>query len=278
MRTSNNETAMHVFLMDDENQIGLLVNQMKDYKEEQNHVVDELMDVLLPQAEEQTDKKCLFFELPSEIDADVTGLIGNKLLSMYQKPLFVLRDRIEVDNETGEILKHEMSGSMRGIGVDSFKDYIDATCYGWCAGHENAAGFGVSIEEYEDFKVAIEKSLKDVDFKVEIEADIELESSQINEQLIKQLTALNRLSGSGFAPIKVLIRTNDYEVSTFSTKKHLKIIDDSGLLIVKWNCMDWQTLDNDGEIAAVGVLSSPVYGKKKFMQLTIDDYKIVNKL
>jgi single-stranded DNA-specific DHH superfamily exonuclease len=210
--------------------------------------------------------------LPSEIDADVTGLIGNKLLSIYQKPLFVLRDRFEVDDETGELLKHEMSGSMRGIGVDSLKDYIDATGYGWCAGHENAAGFGVSVDEYEDFKVAIEESLKDVEFKVEIEADIELETAQINEQLIKQLTALNRLSGSGFAPIKVLIRTNDYEVSTFSTRKHLKIIDESGLLIVKWNCMDWQTMDNNGEIVAVGTLSNPVYGRKRFVQLTTDEY------
>lgn len=272
MRTNNNETAMNIFLMDDEKEIGLLVNQMKDYKDEQNQVVDELMKLLLPQAEKQADKKCLFFELPREIDADVTGLLGNKLLSMYQKPLLVLRERIEINDETGEILKHEMSGSMRGVGVDSFKDYIDATGYGWCAGHENASGFGVSVDEYEDFKVAIEESLKDVDFKVEIEADIELESSQINDVLVKQLTALNRLSGSGFPPIKVLIRTNDYEVSTFSTKKHLKVVDESGLLIVKWNCMDWQTLDNDGELIAVGTLSSPVYGRQKFTQLTIDEY------
>lgn len=272
MRTSNNETAMNAFLTNDENEIGILVNQMKDYKEEQNRVVDELMALLLPQAEEQANRKCLFFELPSEIDADVTGLIGNKLLSLYQKPLLVLRERIEIDDETGELIKHEMSGSMRGIGVESFKDYVDATGYGWCAGHENASGFGVPIEEYEDFKAAIEELLKDVEFKVEIEADIELETSQINEQLIKQLTALNRLSGSGFSPIKVLVRTNDYEISTFSTKKHLKIVDESGLLIVRWNCMDWQTLGNDGEIVAIGTLSSPVYGRKRFVQLTIDEY------
>jgi single-stranded DNA-specific DHH superfamily exonuclease len=245
---------------------------MKGYKEEQNQVVDELMKLLLPQAEEQAYRKCLFFELPSEIDADVTGLIGNKLLSLYQKPLFVLREKIEIDDETGEILKHEMSGSMRGVGVDSLKDYIDNTGYGWCAGHENAAGFGVPMEEYEDFKVAIEESLKDVEFKVEIEADIELETAQINEQLIKQLIALNRLSGSGFSPIKVLVRTNDYEVSTFSTRKHLKVIDESGLLIVKWNCMDWQTLNNDGELIAVGILSLPRYGRVQYLQLTIDEY------
>lgn len=272
MRTSNNETAMNVFLTDDESAIGSLVNRMKGYKEEQNKVVDELMQLLLPQAEEQMNKKCMFFMLPSEIDADVTGLIGNKLMSEYNRPLCVLREKIEVNNETGEILKHEMAGSMRGIGVDSFKDYIDETGIGWCSGHPNAAGLGIPAAEYEDFKTALEQSLQDVELKVEVEADIELEASQINEQLIKQLTSLNRLSGSGFAPIKVLIRTNDYEVSTFSTRKHLKVVDKSGLLIVKWNTNDWQTMKNDKQLVAIGTLSSPRYGRVQYLQLTIDEY------
>ena len=129
------------------------------------------------------------------------------------------------------------------------------------------------VKIWEKFKEVIEEELKDVEFSVNIEADIELAPSQINENLVKQLNAINRISGEGFPPVKVLIRTDDYEVSTFSTKKHLKIIDnETGVIIVKWNCMDWQTLGNDGEIVAVGVLANPIYGRKKFLQLTIDEY------
>jgi single-stranded DNA-specific DHH superfamily exonuclease len=236
------------------------------------------MEDLLPQAAEQEGKKCMFFMLPSDIDAEVTGLIANKLLAIYQRPLFVLRGRVEVDNETGEIIKHEYSGSMRAIGTSSFKEYVESTSYGWIAGHENAAGFGVDVDEFDDFKVAIEDALKDVEFSICVEADIELEPNQINDLLIKQLVAFNRISGADCPPIKVLIRTNDYEVSTFSTKKHLKIVDnDTGLLIVKWNCSDWETMDNNGEIVAVGTLSSPVYGRKHFTQLTIDEYTQQNE-
>ena len=90
--------------------------------------------------------------------------------------------------------------------------------------------------------------------------------------MIKQLAALNKISGTGCPPIKVLVRTDNYEVSTFSTKKHLKVIDESGLLIVKWNCMDWQTMKNDKPLVAVGTLSSPVYGRVKYLQLAIDEY------
>ena len=90
--------------------------------------------------------------------------------------------------------------------------------------------------------------------------------------MIKQLTAINRISGTGFKPVKVLVRTDDYEVSTFSTKKHLKVIDESGLLIVQWNTDVWKTMKNDKQLVAVGTLSSPYYGRVKYLQLAIDDY------
>ena len=271
MRTNNNETAKQLFLTDDEDKIAELVNQMKGYREFQNKVVDELMEDLMVQAESQMDRKCMFFMLPDEIDADVTGLLGNKIMSIVQRPLCILRNVIETD-ENGEIIKHELCGSMRACGVESFKEYIEKTGYGWVAGHENAAGIGFDISEFEDFKIAIEEELKDVEFSTTVVADIELSPSQITENLVKQLSALSRISGKDFPAIKVLVRTNDYEVSTFSTKKHLKVIDESGLLIVKWNCLDYQTMKNDKELVAVGTLSSPCYGRVKYLQLTIDEY------
>jgi hypothetical protein len=71
----------------------------------------------------------------------------------------------------------------------------------------------------------------------------------------------------------VLVRTNDYDVSTFSTKKHLKIIDnETGVIIVKWNTNEWQTMKNDKELVAVGVLANPYYGRQKYIQLTVDEY------
>jgi single-stranded DNA-specific DHH superfamily exonuclease len=229
------------------------------------------MEDLMAQAESQMDRKCMFFMLPDEIDADVTGLIGNKIMSIVQRPLCILRNVIETD-ENGEVIKHELSGSMRACGVTSFKEYIEKTGYGWVAGHENAAGVGFDINEFEDFKVAIEETLKDVTFSTTVVADIELSPSQISENLVKQLSALSRISGKDFPAIKVLVRTDDYEVSTFSTKKHLKIIDESGLLIVKWNTNEWQTMKNDKELVAVGTLSSPCYGRVKYLQLTTDEY------
>ncbi len=262
MRMHQNEKAMNVFLAEDEDEIDELVKDLKNCREEQNKVVADLLDGLLEQGESQLDRKCMFFMLDNDTDAEITGLIGNKLLAMYQRPLFILKVR-----------DGQYAGSMRSVGTENFLEIANGTGLCLCQGHPNAAGAFIDIDKLEQFKEVIEEELKDVEFSVNIEADIELAPSQINENLVKQLNAINRISGEGFPPIKVLVRTSDYEVSTFSTKKHLKIIDnDTGVIIVKWNCMDWQTLGNDGEIVAVGVLANPFYGRNKFLQLTVDEY------
>ena len=273
VRVGENDKAMQMFLTDDEQEIDDLVSDLKQCKEYQNDVVADLMPDLIQQAEEQADRKCMVFIMPNDIDVSASGLLGNKLLSIYQRPLLVLREKIDIDDSTGELLKHEFSGSMRAKGVASFKDYIDEVGIGWCEGHENAAGIGIPVDKLDEFKVAIEDALQDVELRVDIEADIELLPSQINENLVKKLVALNKISGSGWAPIKVLLRTDDYEVSTFSSFKHLKIIDNkTGVLIVKWNTDEFKTMDNIGTVVAIGALSNPRYGRKNYMQLTIDEY------
>ena len=278
MRVNQNELAMNLFLEDDEDEITDVVNNLKQCRELQNAIVESLMEDLLPQALQQEDNKCMFFMLPSDIDAEVTGLIANKLLAIYQRPLFVLRDRIEVDDDTGEIIKHEKSGSMRAMGVDNMLEIANNTGLCACYGHPLASGAFIDADKFDLFKEVIEDVLKDVVLAIEIEADIELDTHQINEDLIKQINAINKISGAGFSPIKVLIRTNNYQVGTFSTKKHLKITDESGVIIVKWNCNDWQTITNDKELVAVGVLANPFYGRRKFLQLTIDEYTQQNEL
>ena len=261
MRMHENEKAMNVFLADDETEIADLVKDLKDCKDRQNEVVAELLNGLLAQGEAQLDRKCMFFMLENDSEAEITGLVGNKLLAMYQRPLFILRQR-----------DGQYAGSMRAVGTENFLEIANGTGLCLCQGHPNAAGAFIDVDKFEQFKEVIEEELNDIEFSIKIEADIELLPSQINENLIKQLNAINRISGTGFPPVKVLIRTNDYEVSTFSSKKHLKIVDESGLLITKWNCMDWQTMSNKGEVAGVGVLSAPYYGRTKYLQLTVDEY------
>lgn len=267
MRMSENEKALDLFVSDDEYEIDELVNELKKCKENQNKLVDSLIDDLLEQGEKQLDKKCMFFFL-EDVDGEIGGLIGNRLLSIFQRPLFVLRDKGD-----------RLAGSMRAVGCENFLEIANETGLCLCQGHPLAAGAFIDKDKFDEFKEVIEEKLKNIEFCCNIEADIEIDAEQVNEHLVKQLNALNRISGNGWPSIKVLIRTNNYNVETFSRKKHLKIVDGStGVILVKWNDMSWQTMDNDGEFIGIGTLSNPYYGRNKLLQLTMNDYmKVLDK-
>lgn len=263
-RTDNNELAMNIFLSDDEDEISEIVKGLNDCRTEQNKIVDKIMPSLQEQAESQLDNKVMFFFIPDDTEASVSGLIGNKLLEQFQRPLFILKK-----------WENEYAGSMRAVGVRSFKEYCDNIGIGTCAGHENAAGFNVPIDQFEDFKVEILDALKDVEFVSETSADIQLSTRQVTGDLIKSLNAINRISGTGFEPITVMIESNNYEVSSMSGGKHLKIIDESGMIFVKWNYNgDW---DFNGKFCAIGTLERAHYGRYDYLQLTIQDWKCIDK-
>ena len=95
----------------------------------------------------------------------------------------------------------------------------------------------------------------------------------ISENKKTPLNVLNRISGTGFEPITVMIETNDYEVSNMSKGKHLKIIDNNtGMIFVKWNYGgSWNF---DGTFKAIGTLEKAHYGRYDYMQLTIQDFMV----
>jgi single-stranded-DNA-specific exonuclease len=264
VRTNNNETAMRMFMTDDEDEIDELVQSAKDAKEEQNLMVDEIIDELLKQGEAQADKKCKVFWITEEYK-NLSGLLGNRLLSLYSTPLLIVR-------ENGDLI----TGSMRACGLRDFAAMVNETSLATCSGHELAAGFECKKELFEQFLEVIEEKLSTIEFKTEIEADIEIEPSQASDNLIKQLGALNRISGSGWKPITVLVRSNDYTVGFMSKGKHLKITDnETGMIFVKWNDGSYKDIPTDGEIVGVGTISKAYYGRTCYTQCVMNDY-IVN--
>jgi single-stranded-DNA-specific exonuclease len=262
VRLNNNEAAMRMFMTDDLDEISELIKITKDSKTEQNSMIDNIIDDLLVQGESQLDKKCKVFWISEEYK-NLSGLLGNRLLSIYSTPLLVVR-------ENGDLV----TGSMRACGLKDFAAMINETC-ATASGHELAAGFECKKELFEQFLEAIEDRLSTIEFKTEIEADIEIEPSQVSDNLIKQLGALNRISGSGFKPITVLIRSNNYTVGFMSGGKHLKITDnDTGMIFVKWNDGSYKDIPKEGEIIGIGTISTAYYGRTRYTQCVMNDYLI----
>lgn len=272
-RMNENEKAVELFLSEEPKEITRLVNDLKSCREYQNLEIADVMPELEAQAESQMDKKVMFFFI--ETNAEVKGLIGNKLLEKYQRPVIVLSNRITVNEETGEVEKHELFGSARAVGVKDFKKYVDDTGIVGSGGHENAFGLWMDAEVLEDFKNVLEDALRDVEFVQETIVDIQINQEQITDDLIRQLKMLNRISGQGWPQISVMVSgIKDYEVGQMSGGRHLKLIADEGkLLYIKWNFPgDWDQFD--GTVSAIGTLDSGYFGRTYYRQLIMNDFKV----
>lgn len=85
-------------------------------------------------------KVLLFLLEPGEIDKNIAGLIANKFMSKYQRPVCILTE--VTDNETGHVL---YQGSARGYGADMmFKDICAEAGALFAEGHQGA--FGLSLD------------------------------------------------------------------------------------------------------------------------------------
>ena len=275
-RTNENEKALELFLSDDKKDISKLVNELKDCKEYQNWEIADIMPELEKQAESQIDNKVMFFFI--ETENEIKGLLGNKLIEKFSRPVIVLSERVEVDEETGEITKEEYFGSARAVGVKNFKEYIDNTGMCGSGGHENACGVWMEKEVLDDFRNALEDALKDVEFVQETTVDIQIDTSQLTDDLIKKIKMLDRISGQGWPKITVMVSdVENYNVSSMSNGKHLKlIIDDSNLLFIKWNFNDdWDQFN--GQISVIGTLDSGFFGRTYYRQFIMNDFIVDNK-
>lgn len=274
-RTNENEKAVKLFLSDDTKEISQLVNDLKECKEYQNYEIADIMPLLEEQAEPQMDKKVMFFFV--ETENEIKGLMGNKLVEKYQRPVIVLSPRVEIDEETGEITRDEYFGSARAVGVDNFKAYMDNTGLVGTGGHENACGVWFDRNVLEDFQAALDDALRDVEFVQETTVDIQIDQEQITDDLIKKIKMLNRISGKGWPSISVMVSgVKDYEIGTMSGGKHLKFMTDEGkLLFIKWNYNgEWEF---DGELSAIGSLDNGFFGRTYYRQLIMNDFVVDNK-
>lgn len=262
-RMNENNKAMRLFMSNDQKEVNALVKDLKSCKERQNELVAESMDSLIEQGEAQLGQKCMYFFIDS--DAEIAGLIGNKLLEKYKRPLFILRNTS----------RGVYAGSMRAVGIDDFAQIVNDTGIGSCMGHELAAGAIIPIDRFEEFKNIIEERLSNVQFVQHLDVDIQLSVEQITDDLIRRIKDINKISGGGFKPITVAINdVDDFEISNMSGGKHLKVVTPN-VTFIKWNFSDWDMFDDDVDIfSGVGQLDCGFFGRTYYRQLILDDFKI----
>ncbi len=128
---------------------------------------------------------------PGQIESGVAGLAANKMMSKYQRPVFILT---RVDNS--------YKGSARGYtktGIESFKDICAATgLTEYTMGHANAFGLSVAVDDINDFVQTLEENMPKGTGDIVYYVDYIFKPNDIDENIILDIGRMNNFIGQDF--------------------------------------------------------------------------------
>lgn len=222
--------------------------------------------------------KILALKMPNSTqdDRNITGLVANKLMSKYQRPVLVLSKRVLEDGS----VHWAGSGRNGGDGLENFQKFLnDSGLVDWANGHSNA--FGVSIPD-ENFAKLIEYSnqkLSDLDFTPKYKIDIIYYGNNIDLNDIASIADNNNLWGEGIEEPKIMIKDLVIRPGScsISSRGYFKIDMGSELSIVKMRMSDDEynqiAFNKNVKLDIIGTCIRNI-GYGDGLQIRIEDYDI----
>ena len=96
-----------------------------------------------------------------DIDSEIRGLLANKLLSEYGKPVMILKEYNGV-----------LRGSCRGVNSISFKDLLEKSgMFNYVEGHQNSFGCSINKDKVDELIGYVNKELLGVDLSSSTDVD-----------------------------------------------------------------------------------------------------------
>lgn len=231
------------------------------------------------------DHKILLIKLehPS-FDRGITGLIANKLMAEYQRPVALL---VEVE-EDGKIA---WSGSARGYEKSKLNDFRgfcrDSGLVYLAEGHPNAFGFGILDENFDAFLEYADNALKDIEFSPSYKVDFIHSVNNFNPKEILELGSMKNLWGQNvdeplIAVENVAVTKDMITLMARDRNPTLKIQLPNGVTCIKFKSSE-EELDSlfseNGcvTINLVGKAEVNKYFNSVTPQLIIQNYEIINR-
>ena len=231
------------------------------------------------------DHKILLVKLehPS-FDRGITGLIANKLMAEYQRPVALL---VEVDEDG----KKAWSGSARGYEKSKLNDFRgfcrDSGLIYLAEGHPNAFGFGILDENFDAFVEYADTTLKDIEFSPSYKVDFIHSANNVRPKEILELGNMKNLWGQTvdepLIAVEHLSITKDM-ITLMSRDRNptLKIQLSNGITCIKFKSSEEELESLFSEngcvtINFVGKAEVNKYFNSVTPQLIIQNYEIINR-
>ena len=270
-RIGRNESAMNLFLADDNKEVLEYKKEVTECKDIQSEEVDRVLPNLKAQLDSQNNVNVLYGVIDSE--CGISGLLGNKCLELYNKPLFILMDKGE-----------SYFGSMRSVGYGDFMKLCNETGLAELHGHEEASGIEIKKENFEKFINTIDKKLSSMEQTTSFTQDVDclISLEDLTRTLVDKVKAINKVSGEGFKPLVFkVVDIDEYGIGSFKQGKHLVITPSDNVQLIEWNTnADYEELEDDAlmntPLEVIGELDSGWFIKKFMLKVICSEIRVVS--
>lgn len=271
---------------DEEEVITQALRTVTNVKNRQTRAQDAGMEQIERMIEEDNmlQHSALVFLLKSgEIQAEIRGLIANRIMAKYQRPCCILT---LVDNDG--VLSYQ--GSARGYTKTGISNFFlicggfDKTLY--TAGHENAFGLGIPADATDEFIEYLDEELKDYDTEPKYSVDILCDAK--NEKLyndILEIGSFDSLWGQDIDEPYLAIENLKIAKSDITiykkTSNTLKLTGPNGVTFMKFRISDEECKKFENKqsgyflINVIGRANINEWNGNTTPQIFIEDYEIV---
>ncbi len=243
--------------------------------------------------EHMLDHKVLLFLMePGQIHPNIAGLVANRIMGKYQRPVCVLTKQVNIQFKNGEsinVTSETYAGSARGCditGITEFKSICGQTgTIEWAVGHEGAFGLCIKEENIEKFLEETDKILAQYPDEACYHVDYLWEGDHVDGQIIEDIADYGFLWGKDMPESKVGIKNLKITKDNIS----LKSADKNPTLcitlpeceIIKFGSSkeEYESLRQEDGFTTINLVGT--CGKNEWMgtvtpQIMLEDYEIVN--
>lgn len=267
----------------------------KNVKSRQDKARDNLFASIVRRIEDENllENKILAIRLgeTTSMTKNITGLVANKLMSKYQRPVLLLSRHEEIA-EDGNV-EVSWSGSGRNYPVDelpSLQDFLlESKLVNFAEGHDNALGVSIPYDKFNDFVSYSNEKLKDVEFTVKYEVDLIYSldgaySTQVVNNDIYSLAELKHIWGQGISEPMIAftdVKLTANNLHLMGAKKNTwKISTDSNLSFIKFGSSEEEfesLVEPYGSVTIDIIGTCEINDWNDSPQINIVDYNIVKR-
>ena len=207
------------------------------------------------------------------IPQEITGLVAMSVVNKYHKPCMIGRRNN----------KNEIQGSIRSdanfIGLPSFKKFLeDSGLTTYVAGHDAAAGWGLSANRVSALMEYANTHLSAADFENVYLADYILDGGRNNYDLLNALAEHPEYFGNHIDEVRVVVENIPLEnVQVMGANKDCLKVSYNGIDYVKFKDISFieEVMSNRmKKLTVYGKLNLNEYMGRVSVQMFIDDYEL----